>query len=211
MEKKKVIVPTIVAVLTMIMLTVGATYAYFQITATNSFGTKSISASTAPLGSVSFTKLGDNLTMSLSATDMLQANAQTYYASGSSTPATIGVIKVTGAGKFNCSYTMTITKSSTSADKDLYTKFQAMNTKSEGQIFFTLNNETYDFNTENLFTNNVITYSGTINGITSTADVNVIANLAIVNSSTIIQTPLNDSNITLTFAVPTFSCSLIEG
>ena len=47
MEEKstKILMPTIVAVVTLIVLVVGATYAYFTVGATNNFETRTIEAS----------------------------------------------------------------------------------------------------------------------------------------------------------------------
>ncbi len=210
-ETKKIVVPTIIAIAVLGLLTVGATYAYFTFASNNNFKTPAtIKASTGALGSgVSLKKSANSdLSLNLSASQMLkQGNNVTYYASGSSTPKTIATVSVAGAGTFNCTYTLEITKTATN---DLYTKFQSMSTKSAGQVYLKVNSTTYDFNTANLFTNNKITYRGTLSNITSAAPSNITANLVVVNHNTIDQTELNGSDITLSIVATAFNCTLVE-
>lgn len=211
MEKKKVLVPTIIAIAVLIVMTVGATFAYFTFNSQNDFETVNIEANTGALGSGVSLKKAENadLTLNVSATDMLVDNAGSYYASGSSTPKTIATIAVAGAGKFNCTYAIEITKTSTEG-KDLYTKFQSA-ALGEGQVYINLNEKTYDFATANLFDNNgKITYNGTVTGITSAANTDITANLTIVNSASVDQTAINDSDIKLSFSATAFNCTLVE-
>jgi len=134
-NSKKIIVPTIVAIVTLVMLTVGATYAYFTVSATNSFGTKTITATTPEIGSVALST-GSNLSMTLTAAQMMkQSSDVTYYASASgatttATTANIGTATVTGAGTFTCNYTLSVTDN----DNSLYDAFQSMYGKSAEQI-----------------------------------------------------------------------------
>ena len=45
-ENKKVIVPIILGVFALVVLVIGATYAYFTVSAPNNFGTKTITPAT---------------------------------------------------------------------------------------------------------------------------------------------------------------------
>ena len=85
-----------------------------------------------------------------------------------------------------------------------------MSTKSAGQVYLKVNSTTYDFHTANLFTNNKITYRGTLSNITSAAPSNITANLVVVNSSKIDQTALNGSDIKLSIVATAFNCTLVE-
>lgn len=204
-NNKKVIVPTIVAIITLVMLTVGATYAYFTVSATNSFGTKTITATTPSVGSVALST-GSNLTMTLTAAQMMkQSSDVTYYASPSgatttATTANIGTAKVTGSGTFTCTYSLSVTDN----DNSLYDAFQSMTGKSTGQIVLTVNGTSYDFNTASLFPK---TISGTMTGLTSSASQNITAQLKFVNKTSVDQSSLAGKSITLTFTVSNFSCT----
>jgi len=204
-NSKKIIVPTIVAIVTLVMLTVGATYAYFTVSATNSFGTKTITATTPEIGSVALST-GSNLSMTLTAAQMMkQSSDVTYYASASgatttATTANIGTATVTGAGTFTCNYTLSVTDN----DNSLYDAFQSMTGKSAGQIVLTVNGTAYDFNTASLFPK---TITGTMSGLTSSASQNITAQLKFVNKASVDQSSLAGKTITLTFTVSNFSCT----
>lgn len=213
METKKILVPTIIAIATLVVMTVGATYAFFTVGQTDAFGTSTATATTGEIGGVALSKVDDaDLTLNVTATQMLKQDTdQTYYATGSASPKTIGTIAVTGAGTYTCEYSITVTQeTSTGNTNNLYEKFQAMDVenKSAGQVYFTINEKTFDFDTANLFdgTNNV--YTAKLEGLTEGNNVSITSNLVIVNSSAKDQTVLNNSGITLTYDVTEFKCEL---
>ena len=72
-EKKKVLVPIVVGVLTLLVLVIGATYAYFAVGINNNFGTTTISASADNVGTVTLTNINSTLSMSLTAADMMRS------------------------------------------------------------------------------------------------------------------------------------------
>ncbi len=205
METKKILAPTIVAIVTLVVLTVGATYAYFMVGTTNNFSTRTAQATTPEVGSVALSS-GSNLTMSLTAADMMKKGTDTtYYASASgktttATTATIGTAKVTGAGTFTCTYTLTVSDN----DNSLYDTFQAWSGKTAGQIVLNVNGTDYDFNTATLFPK---TISGTMTGLTSSASKTITASLKLVNKVDVDQSALAGQTITLSFAVSNFSCT----
>lgn len=211
METKKVLAPTIVAIVTLVMLTVGATYAYFTVTtSTTDFTTRTAEATTPKIGNVALAS-GSNLTMTLTAADMMKgSNDITYYASSSgkktsATTATIGTATVTGEGKFNCNYTLTIDDNATS----LYDAFQAWSGKTAGQIILNVNGTDYDFNTATLFPKEI---SGTFTGLTSTNSGTITASLKLVNKKDVDQSELANKTITLSFGIKpnTFTCTAVE-
>ena len=206
METKKILAPTLVAIATLVMLTVGATYAYFTVSTTNNFGTKTITATTPDIGSVALAS-GSNLTMTLTAADMMDKGADTtYYASASgkttsATTANIGTATVTGAGTFTCTYNLSITDN----DNSLYDAFQSMSTKSTGQIVLTVNGTAYDFNTASLFPKNLTNLS--LTGLKAGTPKNITAQLKLVNKTGVDQSALAGKTITLSFTVSNFSCT----
>jgi len=207
-NNKKILIPTIVAVSTLILLVFGATYAYFTIGSTNNFGTKDLSATIEDMAdAVVLEKIENELSLNVTRAMMSEDNAgTTYYASGSETPANIAKISVAGEGRYACDYTISVTKSASSPENDLYTVFQGMSTKSWKQLFLKISNRHYDFSTSDLFP---ITYSGTKGGITKDTPQYITANLALLNRN-VNQNALKGKDITLTFEVTEFDCYLNE-
>lgn len=207
METKKVLVPTIIAVVTMIVLTFSATYAYFSVTTGVDSSNTNINMTTPAVGSVAI-KSESNLTMDLSVTDMMDKGTDTiYYASKSGkttadTTETIGTVSVTGEGTYKCNYTLKITDN----DDSVYDAFQSMSEKSEGQIVLTVNGVDYDFNTANLFPKVI---SGTISNLTETSPQYLTAKLKLVNKTGVNQNGLSNQNITLTFQFTEIVCNAV--
>ena len=207
-KNKKIIILTAIAILVLLTLIIGATYAYFLVGITNNFGTKTITATTPSIGSVALTQ-GNNLLLDLTAADMMNKNSDTiYYASSSgtttsSTTENIGVATVTGLGTYNCSYSLKMDDSTNS----LYDKFQSMDTKSIGQIVLTINGVEYDFNTADLFPKII---SGTMNGLSSSNIGYITAQLKVVNKTNVDQSALSGSNLSITFTIESFNCEAID-
>ena len=208
MNTKKVIIPIIISVATLILLTVGVTYAYFNIGGTNNFGTKTITTSAESIGNVALST-GTNLTLNLSAKQMMDKGSDlAYYASSTGTTTTpttekIGTATVSGEGIYNCTYKLTMNDNSDS----MYDVFQGMSTKSAGQIILTVNGIEYDFNTSGLFSKEI---SGTMYGLTSEEARDISASLKIVNKTSVDQSALAGSNITITFSATSFECNAVE-
>ena len=204
MKTQKILMPTIFAILTLIILTVGATYAYFSVETSKVTETAKINASLEELGNVSLAGKSD-ISVTLTASDMANKGSdKTYYASasGKTTTATSPVIATAtaeGNGTFSCNYTIKVDDNSSS----MYDAFQSMSTKSTGQIVLTVGTNTYDFNTSGLFPK---TISGTLTGITKTASKNITAQLKIVNKYNVNQSALAGKSLNLTFTVQEFSC-----
>ena len=57
----------------------------------------------------------------------------------------------------------------------------------------------------NLFSNNVITYNGTLTGLSSSSDTYITSNLTVVNDASIDQTELNNGDITLSYKITSFN------
>ena len=209
MGTKKVIMPAAVAVLTLVTLVVGATYAYFTIATTNSFGTRTATATAQSVGSVALST-GSNISMALTRAHMSTGNAGTAYyatASGVSTTAsspTIGTATVTGDGTYSCNYSFTV---SATATNSMYTVFQGMSTKSTDQIVLTINafgsSTVMDFNTASLFPK---TISGTVTGLTKSASKTVTAQLKVLNKD-VDQTALAGTDITISIKADSFTCT----
>ena len=206
-NNKKIIVPTIVAVVTLILLVFGATYAYFTVGTTNNFGTKELNANIQDMAaSVVLEQVESTLSLDVTRAMMSEDNAgTTYYASGSSTPANIAKMSVAGEGRYACDYTLSVTKSASSSENDLYEAIQGMS-QMYGNASLILNGTHYDFYTSYLFP---LTYSGTMYNITKDTPQYITANISIRNANSN-QNALKGKDITLTIAVTEFDCYLQE-
>ena len=141
MSKKEVTL-TIVAVVTLIALVAGATYAYFAVGVnTEGFTTQNINANAESVGNVILTKTGNGIYLNLSRVNMMKQYDKydnqtpidvTYYGvnTPTGTPVTtmnripIGTATVTGEGNYTCTYSLTVTNANSSAANNMYTAFQ---------------------------------------------------------------------------------------
>ncbi len=206
-KSKKVILPTVIATLVLIVMVVGATYAYIQVTTTDNFKTRTISANVEPMGSVAIT--GSDLTMNLSRTQVFtpETDDVTYYLQQSDTEAstspaspTIATITVTGDGTYTCNYTISV-----NATGELFTNAVGIG---QNLLVLTVNSSTYfthDFNTA--LNDGTETITGTLTGLTNNIPGTVTAQLKYVNSKDTDQSALAGTNGTLTFKVTAFSCT----
>ena len=90
MERKNTMLLTVIAVATLLVAVVGATFAYYSISTTNDNNTTVVNTQTAKVGSVALTNPTPNLYLSLSAADMAKDNQGAYYATTTANPA-VGV------------------------------------------------------------------------------------------------------------------------
>ncbi len=198
MEAKKILAPTIVAIVTLVVLTVGATYAYFMVGTTNNFSTRTAQATTPSVGTVTLAA-GSNLYLNLSRVNMMSANQGTYYAvtssegtaSSTAQTATIATASVTGEGTFTCNYTLNAVY-----DGDLKEALTVA-----GTAVLVVNGTDYDVYS----TTFPKTISGTMTGLTSSASKTITAQLKFVNTNTN-QDALKGKTMTVSFAIASFNC-----
>ena len=213
---KNAILLMIITIIFLLLLIVSASFAYFLVSAENKSKTTKINVEAGDVGSVAFNSVDGDLTLNLTAAQMLQLGKDvTYYASKNGTTTTettenMGIISVAGAGTFDCTYTMEIKATAKSDDTNMYTKFQNMSTKSDGQIVLTINTQegaqVYDFNTTSLFP---ITYNGKATGLNEDNSETISAQLKLTNKTGVVQDDLKGTDITLSVSVSTFSCEIV--
>jgi len=226
-NNKKILIPTIVAVATLVLLVFGATYAYFTVGSTNNFGTKELNATLEDMAdAVVLEQLENELSLDVTRVQMSEANAgTTYYASGSSIPTNIAKISTTGEGIFKCTYKITITKSASSEENDLYKNI--IYHGYENTAYLQVNMFEYQFYDphycsegcandectefmyfcEELPSEFPITYNGSTYGITKDSPQYITTNLAIKNKN-YNQSALKGNDITLTYNISNFECNL---
>ena len=209
---KKALVTMIIGVVALVALVVGATYAYFTVTNDNNFGTKTIIANIPDLGSVALTS-GASLTLNMTRALMMEDNIGAYYATPSGEPSAsltetnIATATVTGAGTFDCDYTITITPSATSAAKNLYTVYSGMSGTETGEIVLKVGNTTYDFKTATL--SGPVNLTGKFEDLQAGSDQTIKASLKFTNTSSV-QNALKGTDITFTFTASAFSCTAVN-
>ena len=204
----------IFGLVTLLLLVLGASYAYFAVTTVNNFGTSTINAQAGNIGTVTLNGNSAQLNMSLTALDMVQGNSDiTYYASSSgktTTPTeevigTASVSPTSDTNTYHCTYTLSVTHSGTN---DMYTVFSGATNKSAGQIILTINGVDYDFN-DGWPTSNQVSGSFYIKG---TQTKNITAGLRIINDSEINQNYLANTDISISISLVnnSFSCTATE-
>ena len=221
MDKKQLRL-TIIAVVTLIALIAGATYAYFAVGTTNNFGTSTINATADSVGNVILQGSNANLTLNVTAVDMARGeNDIAYYASsdGKKTTRTeevVGTATVspkTDTNYYHCSYTLRVTQSYT-GDKNMYNIFkgtQTVNestyTASENELILLVNGVGYDLESNTL--PKEIEEEFYIKG---EQEVEITAGLQLNNLANKDQTLLAGSGVNLSIEVKdgTFTCTAEE-
>ena len=236
-DKKKTLVPTIVAVVTLIALIAGATYAYFAVgTNTEGFTTQNINANAESVGSVILTKTGNGIYLNLSRVNMMKQfdneapKDVTYYGvdTPTGTPVTtmnkipIGTATVTGEGNYTCTYSLTVTNANSSAANNMYTAFQNWKTNGYyenetlvssssdatiGQIVLNVGGTEYDFYNENIFNTKA---TGTLENITSENAKTIEAYMYVKNDGNKNQNAIAGTEINIEVTVDSFNCTAVE-
>ncbi len=79
MDKKNTMLLTVIAVATLLVAVVGATFAYFSVSNTNQYTTTGITTTTDKIGAITIARGTEDLQMTLTATDMSTGNEKKYY------------------------------------------------------------------------------------------------------------------------------------
>ena len=213
-KKKLTFVLVLIALL---VLFVGATYAYFAVVTTSNYGTKTITVEAGDIGSVTLNGTNALLNLDLTAEDMSPSNTGTYYAGNPNkvkdtenivTLGTASVSPNTDTNYYHCTYTLSVTHTGT---VDMYDKFnhQTNNAydytnRSEGQVALIVNGVEYDWASTNGM-------PSTINGefyIQGNETVDITAGLKFVNTDAD-QSYMagTDININIGIVENSFTCS----
>lgn len=207
-ESKKIVIPTLIMVVTLVILVMGATYAYFTANYVISGNTTTVETTIESIGIVSLSA-GTNLNLNISAVDMMkQSGDVNYYATVSGKPQTsenivaIAIANVEGNGIMNCKYQL---KTEISGTNNLYTKFNNMETKSLGQLILKVDDTEYDFYS----TTFPKTITGTLNGLKEGEPKSIMASFKVVNKSSIDQSPLAGTDLSIKFIVESINCSIV--
>ena len=207
-DMKTIVIPTLLMVITFFILIVGATYAYFNVSTTVSGGSTKVYTDVETVG-VSTLRTGNNLSLNLTLVDMMQSsNDKVYYASLNGVPSTteisevIGTAEVDGNGVMKCTYELVVNSSGT---KNMYTAFQNMSTKSEGQLVLNIAGIDYDLYNVTF----PLSIEGTLENVKEGASKDIKASFKIVNKSDVDQSKLAGTDIILSFSVKEYECEIV--
>ena len=109
MKDKKVIISTIIGVVVLVILVVGASYAYFSVQVKNNFTKTNISSTVDSIGHVTMSP-GSDISMEITSGQMMNKGSDVVYYGSSEgtkeeeTSEIIGTASVSGNGVFNCTY-----------------------------------------------------------------------------------------------------------
>ncbi len=133
MEKKNTLLLTVIAVATLLVAVVGATFAYFSLS-TGGDSSTTATISTPKVGTALITAKADALQLSLTAQDMDKTNAgTTYYASVSGTDkknstaipiAQVALSNAQDTAKYSCTTTVTVTADNADEDTNMLSSLQ---------------------------------------------------------------------------------------
>lgn len=206
MENKKTpLVGIIVAVVTLIVLTVGATYAFFSVNVSKDFETTQINAGFEGIGNVALTH-ANSLQLDIMNVDMQQGDSDVaYYATSNGkttveTSESIGEMVVTGDGMYTCEYTLKLDDN----ENSMYDAFQTMETKSTGQLILTVDGQELDLATASLFPQ---TITKTVTGLTKDTPKDIYAELKLINKVDVNQSGLAGTELDITITAEDFKCS----
>ena len=208
MKNKKLMISTIIGISTLVLLVVGATYAYFRVPTKNNFTKTNASTKIDSIGTVTMMP-GSELNMEITSGQMMQMNKDiAYYGSseGTKTEETseiIGTASVSGDGVFTCTYELVMNATGTN---NMYTAIQSMDSKL-GNVILTVNGVRYDFGNANLFPN---TISGKMEGLTEGVNQELTAQLKLVNQTGTEQNALIGTDINITFELKNFDCTATD-
>ena len=208
MKDKKIMVSAIIGIGVLVLLVLGATFAYFVVPVKNNFTKTNASSKIDSIGTVTLSP-GSDISMEITSGQMMQMDTDVaYYGSSEGTTEEetseiIATASVSGNGVFNCTYDLVMNATGTN---NMYDAVQGMSDK-EGQLILTVNGVRYDFSTTNLFPK---TISGEMLGLTEGVNQELTAQLKLINKTGTEQNALIGTDINITFELQNFECSATE-
>lgn len=206
---KNMVIPTVIMVITLVVLALGAAYAYFTVSTSNGVSTMKVTTTVESVGIASLAH-GSNLQLHLTNDDMMKKNDNIiYYATIDGVPSTeknevaIATASINGNGTMNCTYELL---ASITGEKNMYDAFQRMGkNKTSNQLILNVDGKDYDFNDTSF--PSIIT--GTLEGLKEENTKNIMASFRVVNRSDINQSELAATDLTISFSVNKFECNIV--
>lgn len=222
MDKKNVMLLTVIAVATLLVAVVGATFAYFSLTVTGTTDTTAVDISTEAIGTIALTNPTNAMHITLSAVDMAEAaKGTTYYATK-----TAGTAHVASAEN-NKVATATITGGASSTNYECTGTVNVKTTMTggktpsaselSGNVVLTGGSKTTlgtSGNTNTVTLTDSAAASGVdvafkMSNLTNAAAEDITANVSFTNT-TATQDSLNGATITTTLSLKDFACKVVS-
>lgn len=204
---KKIFFSLLFIIITLIIIVMGTTFAYFAVTVTKDNTKVNINGNIDNVGSVALNK-GDDLNLYITIDKMSDKGKDVaYYATINGIPEEtktempIASIIVNGENTMKCRYTILGLISGTN---NMYEAFRNMPSATTGQLVLTINEKEYDFyNTEFplRITNEMELIGNSKNEI--------LASFKVVNKSKLDQTILAGTDLLISFTFEEFNCELV--
>ncbi len=216
---KKALLPALIAVIVLLGLIVGATWAFFTAKVTNSSTPTTASAKAPKIPLVTLQPGVTSLSMDLSVADMKGSSdgtTKTYYASetgrvdSQSTSPTIATLSLSNDEKntYTCDYTITA-KATVASDKKSLIAAYSDHTTNTNELMLKLNNQPYDLATSTHNTailRDGIVYNGSID-VNSSEQANLTAQFSFTSNSED-QTFINNTEAIINITVALTGCNL---
>ena len=210
---KKTIIGLVVGIVSMVILIVGAAYAYFSVSTIVNFNTAAVMYSVGDQSTIILNGTSTTLYLDVTGKDMIKRdNDLIYYGSNDGktkekTTEQIGIATPTDPndpGIYYCEYTLNL---SHTGDNDMYNMFSGATNgirnyqfASRGQVVLTVNGNEYDF--YDPWPNQIKSSFYVSNDDPGSIDVGI----RFKNSNCLNQTYLADTDITVTFTVTNLNC-----
>lgn len=230
MDRKNTMLLTVIAVATLLVAVVGATFAYFSISGTNNSGTTVVTTQTGSVGTVTLTSPNTSLKLNLAASDMAEnlGGTVSYYSVLSSSTDNY---QTTDSGALQQVLLATVVDTNTETEYKCTGSVKVVLASSktgstalanlvdgDGELVFGgvlagTTKKLTEIKTTDAGTGNV-TYETTIDnvlfeGLKSGVDKDVTAYLKI-NNTTAAQDYLQGENLTVSITAPTFACEVVN-
>ena len=211
-NNKNVILLTVIAVATLLVAVVGATFAYFTVNNASGQANTTVTAKAEAVAAVTLSNPTGNVKLNVSAAEMSEENVKTYYAvkhdalennttTNTALPiarATVGEGEGTEKTQYTCTVDLTVAASGSMA---------SVLKEGEAKIVFTgAANKTIDLSADQLSGNETVTATFNLDGTSQkTVDVNALVSLENKNSE---QNHLAGQTLEVTITSGDFSCEL---
>ena len=229
MEKKNSLILTVITCVSLLVLVVGATFAYYGISTVNTNNTSAFTVQTSKVGIVTMTRQTQNMHIAVSGADMAYSNigAKYYSISGTYTAPAQGqnfipsrgttvtehnlfTAAVTGGESdalYDCNFTLTVTKSGTMLSSLVSGDIKLVIGGASTVNTNVTANGTYDLVSD--FSNNQLVKTVYFHGINGTTAQTLTGHLELNNTS-LDQRALADKSLSVTIAATGLTCEQVE-
>lgn len=217
MERKNTMLLTVIAVATLLVAVVGATFAYYSVSGDHVYNSSAINTTTGKIGTVTYTATQNQLYLNVRSAQMANTAQGTYYSTTANEDAgteavdhTIGTFALTGAGdgdKYKCTFTWGINVAETSTGKltNLENNESVINFSTSGGSFSGIESSYYTKAVSTTPINNSSAYVILTANASGNATATITGYQTFVNNNTI-QNDLAELGLTTTVQVTSVSC-----